>query len=60
MDSFPTVTFLVALLLGAIIGAMAVMIVVVMDEQERSLHRPGMQNRNQGLAPGDERKSLDS
>jgi hypothetical protein len=60
MDSFPTTTFLVALLLGAIIGAMAVMIVVVMDEQERSLHRLGMRNRNQGPASGEERKSLDS
>jgi hypothetical protein len=54
MDSFPTTTFLVALLLGAIIGAMAVMIVVVMDEQERSLHRLGMRNRNQG--PASEKK----
>jgi hypothetical protein len=59
MDSFPITTFLVALLLGAIIGAMAVMIVVVMDEQERSLHRLGMRNRNQGLASGEERKSPD-
>jgi hypothetical protein len=59
MDSFPTTTFLVALLLGAIIGAMAVMIVVVMDEQERSLHRLGMRNRNQGLASEHERKSLE-
>jgi hypothetical protein len=50
MDSFPTTTFLAALLLGAIIGAMAVMIVVVMDEQERSVHRLGTRNRNQGVA----------
>ena len=48
MDS--AMTLLVGLLLGVIIGAMGVMIVEVHDEQQRSLHRLGIQNRNQSLA----------
>jgi hypothetical protein len=48
-------TLVVGLLLGVIIGAMGVMIIGVHDEHERSLHRLGMQNRNQSLAPGEEK-----
>jgi hypothetical protein len=47
-------TLVVGLLLGAIIGAMGVMIIGVHDEQKRSMHRLGMRNRNQSLAPGEE------
>ena len=38
--------FLIGLLLGVLIGAMAIMIAWVRDEQQRSLHRLGMRNRN--------------